>query len=238
MSTKSYEYFKWSFAIAIALLWHVLLWTRLDRAEANPEHHSPPHPPRMVFVPSVGGAAAAGDLMTPVLFSLPSSFGFSQPIADFNDGIMQDIYSSADEVALLNNPIAQSSHDLLAWPRHMDAQAAALLDNPILNQPRQVLEPELAIQTQNPVHVRLAGRLTEADFIAKPLEIGDTEEALKAWQASIRIEFDRSGIPRHVFIYSSSGSPDLDSDILNQLKRWRIEPSEAPLWGEVILQRN
>jgi len=234
------EYFKWVLALTAAIAWHALLWQWIDKSEAAPIRHIRPRPPRMAYIPNLGGtmpASAEGDLMTPVLFALPSSFGFSQPLSEDSANMIEEIGPGADEVALLEAPLQQRSGELLRWPRHMDRQIATLLADPTLNRPREVLTPEPSTEVLAPVHLRLEGAISTIEFDRREFDASKIPVAGSPWQLRLAIDFDPSGIPRHIFIMDSSAPAEVDEAVLLQINRWRLPPARSARSGEILLER-
>lgn len=236
------EYLHWGLAILAALACHALAWQWLDGTAAPADGKiRAPRAPRMTFIPRLGAdmpASNNGDLMTPVLFSLPSSFGFSKPMAEQSAKIIEEIGSGADEIALLERPLQKRGGDLLRWPRHMDGQVAALLADPKLNRPREILEPGLSTAVIRPVHLRLEGEIAALEFARRDLDAANLPVAEDPWLLRLKADFDPAGIPRHIFILESSAPAQVEQALLLQLKRWRLPPARGSRSGEIMLERN
>lgn len=238
MNGSNSEYFKWILAVTAAVLWHLLLWMHLPASKAAPENYSPQKTPQLSYIQSIGGPAAGGDLMTPVLFSLPSSVGFSKSVSSYGVDIMRAVKRDVEEMALLENPLVGRKHPLLVWPRHMDRQVSSLLDNPVLNQPRRALAPSLEIKMKDDLHVRIVGVLAQRDLLFNDLDISLPPDGPAQWSMRIKMEFDSTGLPTGVFIVEPSGSAAIDRQALLSLNRWRLKPGQTSVDGEVILQSN
>jgi hypothetical protein len=225
----------WFLALTAALLWHVFLWQRLSLGVHDAAAVPQREPARMNYIYQPGGISGAdGDILTPVLFSLPSSLGFSKSIASMGLELEPALAGSADDLALLEQSALGGGGSLLVWPRHMDRQAAALIDDPVLNQARRALAPSLEIATRKGAHIEMVGDISAAEFSSR--EIALESEAATPRQLRLSLEFDSLGLPRSVFVLESSGAADFDSQALMEVKRWRISPQDAPAAGEVFLQ--
>jgi len=225
----------WSLALTAALLWHVFLWQRLSLRVPEVDALPAREPARMSYIYQPGGiSGAAGDILTPVLFSLPSALGFSKSIAAMGLELEPALSGSADDLALLAESRLSGGQSLLVWPRHMDRQAAALIDDPVLNQARRALAPSLEIATRKAAHIELVGDLALAEFSSRDIAL--ESDAATPRQLRMSLDFDALGLPRSVFVLESSGSPDFDGRALMEVKRWRVAPGDAPVSGEVFLQ--
>lgn len=243
MKPQRNEIFIWSIAITLAIMWHIFIWMRFSMAEKTPPP-PPPKAPELSFIPPyTEGEAASVDsqartLMTPVLFSLPSTVGFSKPIIEYRAGMLQDQYTPEEDLALLKTSNLDRDRKYLVWPRHMDSQVAYLLNNPMVSNPRTTLRPNTIVPPKAKTHYTVQGDFSSDDLDASRIEIDEDIADSNTWRAEAMIEFDESGLPVRGFLTESTGNTELDQAIVTALYQWRLKHTKAPASGYVNLEHN
>lgn len=234
------ERFIWTVAVSFTLLWHALIWMNVPEAAEDFEQARAPHKPTMQYLPpahSLAGQRARGDLMMPVLFSLPSAMGFSLPLHSRSEGLLEDSRDTDGEPAFLHRPTALSDRGLIRWPRRMDAQVAQFLSDPDLSIARTALRrPQARDGTRRRIRSFMEGPLAEHQLLAGAVRVPDDILREKVrWSATAKVEFDSDGLARHVFLVEPTDVPELNSAIVRSLYSWSIAPTGASIYGRVIL---
>ncbi len=234
------ERFIWAVAVSFALLWHVLLWIHVPDAAEDFDQALAPHKPSVQYLPpahSVADQRGRGSLMMPVLFSLPSSMGFSLPLHSRSEGLLEDSRDSDADLAFLRRSNGLSDRNLIRWPRRMDAQVAEFLNDPDLAIARTALKrPQTRNGARRRVRSFVEGALGDRELLASEVSVPD--EILREqgrWTATAKVEFDADGLARHVFLVEPTEAPELNSAIVRSLYRWSIVPTVENISGQVFL---
>lgn len=209
----------WAAAAAAAVAWLALfplLWPPAPRPRPVP-----PAPVRpVVFLPAPAAGPASPDgradsrtVWSPVLFSLPSAAGFSRapshagelkPPLDLPEDRLPVL--EREVVPVTNLPTVLSATRTPEPPRP-GARAAVPAEPP--------LPPPPSVE-------KIAG-VAELPPDAT-LPIPADRRGTKAWEAEAVVEFDASGLVRHVFVEQSDAGPALTAELARGLYRWRLAP--------------
>lgn len=243
MSARRGDSLIWTIAILIAIVWHVFIWLRFPRQNDEPLKTLRHEAPLLAYLPDYASNAATEEsevptLMTPVLFSLPSTVGFSKPILQYKEGMLAGNYPRQNEPAFLEHSIAPRVDNFLVWPRHMDSQAAHILNNPSITKPRTTLARDGIVDPKATVHISFIGELNPAMFESMPLDPKIETEFASPWQATVSMYFDNEGLPSQVFLETPTENSDLNSAIIRNLYQWRLQSDLGPARGKAILQFN
>jgi len=243
MSARRGDSLIWTIAILTAIVWHVFIWVRFSRHADETFASVRTRAPQLAYLPEYASDAATAEseartLMTPVLFSLPSNVGFSKPILQYKEGMLAGNYPHQNEPAFLEHSIAPRQDNFLVWPRHMDSQAAYILNNPSITKPRTTLARDGVVDPKAAIYISFTGALNRELFEAMPLDSKIETEFDPPWQATVSMNFDSEGLPSHVFLETPTENNDLNSAIILNLYQWRLQSDLGPARGKAILQFN
>lgn len=215
----------WVLAATAAFSFHLLLFLTIEPSRGSVSDR-PVHPPLTRYLyPSAGGAygdtRAIHAVRSPVMFSLPSTMGFSKELLN-NDVLtkLSFLQSVKAEQFLEDVTVTQYSGEQLAPVELMisgretkPALPVALVDvgSPRKVATRVVLAPELKS--------RLVGG------IVLPSELNRSVET--SWEVHASISVSSSGAIRHIMLEQPLESPERNQQVLRLLYGLRFKAGEA-----------
>jgi hypothetical protein len=220
----------WMLAAGAALSFHLVLFVAVEPSRGNAADHPAPPPRTRYLLASTGDAAnAESDVRTvrsPVVFSLPSTMGFSQELLN-NDvrtklSFLQPVKTEhffEDETAPHYFGERLAPLELMISGRVKDPSlpvAVVDIDPPRLIATRVVLASELK--------VRLVGG------IVLPPELNRSVET--PWEVHASISISEQGAVRHILLEQPLASPERNQQVLRLLYSLRFkagEPTESAI---------
>lgn len=243
MSVQREDRLIWTIAILIALVWHVFAWLRITEQPEEEMTTAQRVAPELTYLPEYASNAATAEsdartLMTPVLFSLPSTVGFSKPIMQYREGMQEGNYKLRKDMAFLEHSITPRDENFLSWPRHMDSQVAFILNNPAITKPRTTLSRDRIVDPKPSVYVSFTGELDGNLFESREIDPELEKTFEPPWKATAAVSFDQAGLPTQLFLETPTEQPELNSAIVRNLYTWRLQSGSGPASGKIILQFN
>lgn len=210
-------------AVFLAVGLHAILFLVITSSTGSGLTGHPVAPKTSYLASGYGKFPMAGTdirtLSSPVLFSLPSSMGFSRDFLSERIESQRFEPGSAQSERFLNAPLVQGSSDL-------DSNEL-MLSSQIGSEPR-VPDDIYGGESKKPSarRVTLAPELKSrvVGGVVLPSELN--QEVSKAWEARAEVSVSEDGVVQHVFLQQPLESPELNQSILRLLRGLQFSPGD------------
>ena len=243
---RALQIFYWSCIILLAVGWHAVWFLAFPTiAEAHLPTATQDREPLSIQYLEAPQAQEAGDteflyeraMWSPVLFALPTQFGYSQCMNTKPFGMGPPIHIASQTPRLLDidwaipRPAQPVGFDL-------EAEAQGQLDNLKWRQTRGAAFK--TVKTTSPsagaIHVRFSNGLVEDDFSSLPIDGYEPVES-EAFRFEVEIDIDQSDVLTHVYIKEAPAQDWARDKLIRLLYQWQPTRKGFPRSGTVILER-
>lgn len=223
-------------AVALALALHVAWWwSAVPRRIALPQRRVVQAPAFSVALRAPGFAekplaAGAREALSPTLFSVPATAGFSRDVL-LRPMMAAPVIKPFEDTALpllSSNEISDADYAAVEWPQ-----------NPRLTEVRPVpiatfapAAPATNLQVQLLWSDGLAGLAPSA--VAIPA--GSVWDDDKPWEATVFVEADAQGVIRHALLEKPSGSKVRNQEISRMVRAMRVATSDEVRSGRLTMR--
>lgn len=228
----------WSWAVVLAVLWHVAWFTTVT-------HRVPParayHPPRTqvayVALPADAdrGRSVQENILrvwSPALFALPTSTGFSGGATEERMGIKPPLQVPAGPAFLIaRTPSAPARETESRLDRKVQSAFDRLRAAPEVGSDEPVFSPMLP---SVPASLSLSFLGGLSTLLAEPSNLPvPAEMPAGVWMAEAEMRVSREGHVQHVFLVQRTPTAELDQHVVKALRVLRFEPLQEALTGRV-----
>ncbi|MBP7830257.1 MAG: hypothetical protein KA248_10105 [Kiritimatiellae bacterium] len=225
----------WAAALLLAAAWHAAWIVGLGWRKETPRP-AMPSAPNLLFAKLPAGPEVYADprlVWSPVLFALPSPWGFSRP---------------ALEERIVHRPAAgrQGSVPRLREREQMPPPAGLYRDGQLedevaANLFRVPLPPLGASVFRRPARpppavVEYGPGWSEELLEDGPLPEGWEEGGKAPWEVAAYVEADAAGRVTHVLLEAPSAFPEVNRVLEGALRQWRWKPGEGARSGRVVFR--
>lgn len=193
-------------------------------------------PPSAVGAP--GAPAEADAPWSPILLSLPSSFGFSASLGSALPRTAPALDLPEEEIQFLPATAARGdpSPDSEPSPGRLGRNVAAWLARPVTLPAHERLLPVLRPPAPLSIHVSVLHGAA-ADSLILP----DWPEDVRArqtqpWEAILQTWHDEDGAVRELLLEARTEDKDLNLALAQAAYRWELQPGAATNWVRVRLR--
>ncbi len=218
--------------ILIALAWPGMwfFWLRPPEAYSRPATVEAPVIRYVVFDKNANAA-----LSSPLVFSLPSSYGFSSVLKMEWPGTRDAWTVAAPQLPFLE--FRRENHPLFD-PVARGTDVAALISEKNLPYLPEIPAPDpLASVSNGKPHWQADANLKKMDFKMPYGWRDHLPDAPGFWSVTATVEIDKTGHVRHVFLTDFHTDTVLNIAVVNQLRRGRAAASVCSYFGSVTVAR-
>ena len=186
----------------------------------------------------IGHGGALQAVWTPILFSLPTSAGFSRPMlektgdalppAGFSEAVSRVAAVLPQDWTDYMKPLqgADIAHQVrhAQW-KYRRSTAPALLP-PEGSTSKKAAQEECVIRWVGGIHADM--------ILKKTVNLKGLGGAVR--DAVLFVDISPDGIFEHVFVEKSSGDVEWDNRVVSRVRQWRAVPAVAQRSGRLILQ--
>jgi len=223
-------------ALLVAVLWHAF-WIVGFRGRSQPARPTirPLPSLRLAAVPAEADGVAADPrvVWSPVMFSLPTPFGFSRPILETRMDVRPVSGLLEAEPRLLERPPEASAMSAGRDPQLEDILMAYLFRVSLPPLEAQVFQAGSLPASSK---VELMPEWSGAVFTAMPLPENWETAGDHPWELTAHLEVDESGRVGHVFLVHPCEYPKINLSVERALRNWQMAPGSAARSGRVLIR--
>lgn len=188
--------------------------------------------------PNSDSPAAAQAAWSPILLSLPSSFGFSASLSEAAPRTAPALDLPEEQIQFLPAPSAaadaETGSELLAARAVQDS--AARQARPLNLRAHGALLPALRPPDPTAIHVTVLNGAASEWLQRAEWPAGVLEKQSLPWEAVFQTWHDEDGAVRDLFLETRTDDKDLNLALAQAAYRWELQPGAATNWVRVHLR--
>lgn len=225
----------WVTAGVMGFLW-LFGWGFLLRPRLQLIKDAPFHSPKMKYFSSTGQSnanTAMHEIWSPILFSLPTTVGFSQFSLSKTNMMLPPIETPQEQpLFLYNTPRYAFQSPGEVWG---NVKKDSLNQMNVLGIDSDSMESPFEPVTNPSVQILFTDELSASDFRSTPIH--DDLLLSGAWETRIHVRISPLGLVDSAMLVQRSDDIDRDHYLLRSVYQWQPLVPEEPLEGLVVLAR-